>query len=150
MSSSGTTPTPDSELLLHATAVAYGGRAVILKGASGSGKSSLALQLISLGATLVADDGVRLWRSHDRLIAGPPARIAGLIEARFVGLMRLPYEAEAEVALVVDLDLDEAHRLPPARHIVLMEQRVTLLHRVDAPHFPQAILLCLSDARTEP
>jgi HPr kinase/phosphorylase len=100
-------------LLLHATAVAISGCAVLLRGASGSGKSDLALRLIDAGARLVADDQSELRREGDRLIVRAPAPIAGLLEVRGVGIMRLDALPEAPVALVVDLVAAEGvERLP--------------------------------------
>jgi HPr kinase/phosphorylase len=100
-------------LLLHATAVAIDGCAVLLRGASGSGKSDLALRLIDAGACLVADDQSELCRAGDRIIVRAPAAIAGLIEVRGVGIMRLDAVAEAPVALIADLvAAAEIERLP--------------------------------------
>lgn len=87
----------------QASCVALGGRAVLIEGPPGSGKSSLALALIDRGATLVGDDGVMLERRGERLWALPPPNITGLLEIRNVGLVRLPADA-APVALVVRLD----------------------------------------------
>lgn len=102
-------------LLLHATAVAIDGRAVLLRGASGSGKSDLALRLIDAGARLVADDQSELCREGDRVIVRAPATIAGLIEVRGVGIMRLDALAEAPLALIVDLVQPEKIERLPAR-----------------------------------
>jgi len=103
-------------LLIHATTVAIDGRAVLLRGASGSGKSDLALRLIDAGARLVADDQSELSRRGDAIIARAPATIAGLIELRGIGIMRLDALAEAPVALIADLvPAAEVERLP-ARH----------------------------------
>ncbi|CAN5302651.1 HPr kinase/phosphatase C-terminal domain-containing protein [soil metagenome] len=88
---------------LHATCVTIGRHAVLLIGASGSGKSDLALRLIDRGAVLVSDDQTELTRTGDALIAAPPATIAGLIEVRGLGIFTLPYRAEAPVALAVRL-----------------------------------------------
>ncbi len=100
-------------LLLHATAVAIDGRAILLRGVSGSGKSDLALRLIDAGARLVADDQSELCRQGDRIIVCAPATIAGLIEVRGIGIMRLDALAEAAVALLVDLaPSEEIERLP--------------------------------------
>ncbi len=90
-------------MTLHATAVSIGGRAVLLTGPSGSGKSDLALRLIDRGAVLVADDRVGLTRDGDTVLAAPPATIAGLIEVRGVGIVAVPHVAGIAVALVVDL-----------------------------------------------
>ena len=102
-------------LLIHATAVAIDGRALLLRGAPGSGKSDLALRLIDAGARLVADDQSELCRRGDALIVRAPAAIAGLIEVRGIGIFRLDALAEAPVALVADLVAAETVERLPAR-----------------------------------
>ncbi len=104
---------------IHASAVLLGRRAVLIRGPSGSGKSRLALELIDLVrsgslafARLVADDRVLIEARYGRLIARPPEALAGLIEVRGVGLMRLAHEASAVVGLIVDLAAPDAQRLP--------------------------------------
>lgn len=96
----------------HATCVALGGIGVVLTGASGAGKSALALQLIDGGAVLVADDITRLTRDGDRLIAHAPAAHAGLIEVRGNGFLQVPYADQAPVGLFVDLARASGERLP--------------------------------------
>lgn len=88
--------------LVHASAVRLLGKGVLLLGPSTSGKSDLALRLIDAGAVLIADDQVRLSLAGDRLRAGPPACLAGLIELRGMGIMRVPFE-EGLLDLAVDL-----------------------------------------------
>jgi len=103
-------------LLVHATAVALGSRAVLLRGPSGSGKSDLALRLIDAGARLVADDRSELRREDDAVVVRAPAAIAGLIEVRGVGLFRLDPLPAARLALIVDLVAPDAvERLPEPR-----------------------------------
>lgn len=98
---------------MHATAVALGGRAALLLGPSGSGKSDLALRLIGAGWTLVGDDRVVLSRRSENLVAAPTPSLAGLIEARGIGICRVPFLAEAEVVLAVRLAASGAvERLP--------------------------------------
>lgn len=106
---------------VHASAVLVGARAVLIRGPSGSGKSRLALDLIEAGRTgvlplarLVADDRVHLEALGGRLLARPAAALAGLLEVRGVGLLRLPNEPCAVVGLVVDLAAGDAERLPAA------------------------------------
>lgn len=98
----------------HATAVAIGGRGVLIRGAPGSGKSSLALSLLQdcAEACLVGDDRVILAREGGAVIASPPPELAGLLEARGLGILRLPFRS-APLALVVDLVPEaECPRLP--------------------------------------
>ena len=96
---------------VHATAVALDGRAVLLVGPSGSGKSDLALRLIDRGWRLVADDRVVLVARDGLLWASAPPALAGLIEVREVGIVAEPACAAAMVVLVVDL-LAAPDRLP--------------------------------------
>lgn len=103
-------------------------RALLILGAPGAGKSSLAIGMIALGAELVADDQVRLWREGDLVLASPPAALAGLVEARGVGLLRLPWR-EAAVAMALDLDMAPAGRLPPRRTRLLLGATVPLMVR---------------------
>ncbi|TGD44833.1 adenylyl-sulfate kinase [Pseudotabrizicola sediminis] len=126
-------------LILHATTVAFEGRAILLTGASGSGKSSLALQLMAIGATLVADDQTVLTLDGTQIIASCPAPISGLIEARGVGLLNVPHLAQATVALVVDLDHAETDRLPVYQHITIMRQRLSLVLGSKSAHFPSSL-----------
>lgn len=100
---------------LHASAVAVEGRGCLITGAAASGKSTLAVEMIALGAELVADDRVDLRREGGVLVMSAPATIAGLIELRGAGILRLPPRESAPVALVVDLDRAETDRLPPER-----------------------------------
>ena len=91
------------ERLIHATCVAIDGRGVLLRGASGSGKSDLALRLIDGGAKLVSDDQVRIAGVGRDLIACAPRTIAGKIEVRGIGIVPIEAKAAAPVALVVEL-----------------------------------------------
>lgn len=108
----------------HATAVAIGNHGVLLLGKPGSGKSSLALQLIDspglgigdemLRARLVADDQVRITRQGDGLVATAPAALKGKLEVRGVGILTLPVVAEeVQLSLAVVLATPVAtERLP--------------------------------------
>ncbi len=102
---------------VHATCVAIrhepGWSAVLLRGPSGAGKSSLALRLIDAGWRLVSDDQTVLRRTREAIVASPPPRLAGLLEVRGLGIVRLAGLAEAPVRLVVDLvPADQLERLP--------------------------------------
>jgi HPr kinase/phosphorylase len=100
-------------ILVHATAVAIGGRVVLLRGPSGSGKSDLALRLIDAGARLVSDDYSQLRREGDAILVRAPEPISGLIEARGVGLLKVEALAAAPLALIADLVAPQhVERLP--------------------------------------
>ena len=88
----------------QASAVAIGGRALLIEGPPGSGKSSLALALIDRGAVLIGDDGVMLEARDGRLIAHPHPNTRGLLEVRGLGLLTFPVCEAAPVALVLRLD----------------------------------------------
>jgi serine kinase of HPr protein (carbohydrate metabolism regulator) len=89
-------------LFLHASAVRWLDKGILLLGRSASGKSDLALRLIDAGAMLIADDQVGLRRVGDRLFAEPPSKLAGLLELRGLGIMRVSFDT-GFLHLAVDL-----------------------------------------------
>ena len=99
-----------STIMPNVSCVAMRGRAVLITGEPGSGKSSLALALLDRGAALVGDDGVSLTVEDGRVIASPPPNTEGLIEIRNVGLLEVP-TASAPIAIMVALN-SGAERLP--------------------------------------
>ena len=125
----------------------FGDRGLLILGPSGSGKSALALKLIALGAALVADDRTLLTRDGDALIARCPKTLSGLIEARFVGLLRATPLERAQIALVVDLSQHESARLPPRRAITLQGVTLDLVLGTQSDHFPAALLCYLRGGR---
>lgn len=128
---------------VHGTCVALGQSGVLIVGAAGQGKSALALQLLALGCALVADDRVTLAADQEKLLARCPANITGLIEARGIGILTANAQSQAQIILVVDLDQDEAARLPERRQRRLLDCDIALIHRIDGPHFAAAILQIL-------
>ena len=115
-------------LLVHATTVAIDGCGVLLRGPSGSGKSDFALRLIDAGARLVADDRSELRRDGDALMIRAPATIAGLIEARGVGILRVAPLADAPLALIADLVAPDAvERLPEPRSETILGLSIPLI-----------------------
>ena len=88
----------------QAGCVALSGRGVLIEGAPGAGKSSLALALIDRGAELVGDDSVLLARRRTELVAQPHPRTQGLLEVRNLGLIPMPCRDEVRIALVIALD----------------------------------------------
>ncbi len=94
---------PDKQIY-HASSVLIDGRTLLIAGASGRGKSDLALRLIDRGARLVSDDYTVLTPRDGTLYASPPATIAGRMEVRGVGIINLPFVDEGLVALILNLD----------------------------------------------
>lgn len=100
---------------IHASAVLVGARAVLIRGPAGSGKSWLVLALLEAKlpfTRLVADDRVQIAAAHGRLLVSPAPALAGLIESRGLGILRLPHEPVAIAGWVIDLAADDAERLP--------------------------------------
>ena len=98
----------------HASTVAVDGRAVLISGPSGSGKSDLALRLLDRGFTLVSDDQTIVRRDGDRLVASAPPTIKGKLEIRGVGIVEMETVTDVPVALYVELT-SEIVRLPDDR-----------------------------------
>ena len=96
---------------LHSSTVALDGRAVLISGPSGSGKSDLALRMLYRGFTLVSDDRTILRRLGGKLIASAPDSIKGKLEVRGVGIVEMKTVANVPVALVVELT-SEIPRMP--------------------------------------
>lgn len=107
---SGAAPRISAETL-HASTVAVDGRAVVISGPSGSGKSDLALRLLDRGFTLVSDDQTLLRRDGERLLATAPPNIAGKLEIRGIGIVDMEQLSDVPVALLVELTSD-IQRLP--------------------------------------
>lgn len=106
-------PSLSSETI-HVSSVAIDGRAVLIGGRSGAGKSDLALRLIDRGATLISDDYTFVRRERTQAFASAPERIAGKMEVRGVGIVDMPTAQGVPVALYVDLS-GEPVRLPEGK-----------------------------------
>jgi HPr kinase/phosphorylase len=113
---------------VYGTSVSVGGDGVLLRGPSGCGKSDLALRLIADGALLVADDQTLLHRSGETLEMSAPAELAGLLEVRGLGIVRVPHVKTAPLRLVFDLvPKEEIERLPEPRFVAFDGVTVPLL-----------------------
>jgi HPr kinase/phosphorylase len=125
---------------MHGSCVSRNGEAVLLLGPSGSGKSDLVLRLLALGFDLVADDQVEVRDGA----ASPPESLAGLLEVRGIGIVRLPHRAPARVALVAELGHPDERMPEPALHA---ELGVPVVHiDASAASAPQRVALALDCA----
>lgn len=135
------------DTIIHASTVCLDGAAVILRGPSGAGKSALALDLIGRGGVLVADDRTALTLSGDVVLASCPPAIAGLIEARGVGILRVTHVSDVPVRLVVDLAAQRGARLPEPETVTLLGQGIPVLHSPWTRQLAPAIVLMMRGAK---
>jgi serine kinase of HPr protein (carbohydrate metabolism regulator) len=112
---------------LHATSVAISGRAVIILGPSGSGKSDLALRLIDRGATLISDDQTLVRLMNGKLLASSFGTIKGKMEVRGIGITEQETTTDIPVALIVDLRSDPERFPLENNERLLVGQRVPVL-----------------------
>jgi HPr kinase/phosphorylase len=128
---------------VHGSAVGFdiAGRAlgVLMLGGSGSGKSELALQLMAIGAVLVADDQTLLRRSGAEVVLRAPPTIRGLIEMRGMGLLHAATMDCAILVAVINLDAQETQRLPERATANVLGVQVPYLRDCASAAFPAAI-----------
>lgn len=133
-------------MFCRGTAISLNGQGMLAIGPSGSGKTRLALELMALGADLVADDGVLL--TDDGRVTRPSGA-PRLIEARGLGLLNADPLDSAALMLIVDLTRPEPDRLPPRRIAATPSGPVPLILGKDHPFLAAAICQYLKDGRAE-
>ena len=131
---------------VHGTAIAVNERGLLIIGASGSGKSGLGLELICLGAQLVADDQVLLSQSNTGVCMHAPHSITNQIEARFVGIITSPAVRFADLHYVVDLDATCSNRLPERETVVVLGQSVPFLRGGGVPNLAASLFILLRNS----
>lgn len=115
------------DVLLHATSIAIKNKGVLISGQPGSGKSSLALQLIDRDAHLVSDDQTLLTLEKETLRISPPSSLRGLMEVRGVGICTFPFQEKAPLTLCVEMC--EGHLLERLPEPVFVEY-----HGIQVPY----------------
>lgn len=121
----------------------------MIVGPSGSGKSALALDLMSRGAVLISDDRTVMSRRGNDLVVTAPSAIAGMIEARGIGILNAEYEESATLAVVVDLSSRAEVRLPPRKIVEYLGVDVDLVSGGDVPGVAAAIVQLLKHGRSD-
>ncbi len=132
---------------VHGSCVELCGRGALVIGKSGAGKSSLAIELVSLGASLVGDDQIVLSENDGIVVARALSRTSGpnpgAIEARQIGILEAPVCERVALMVVIDLDRPESSRLPGAHKILLGETPIPLLHGQGVNGLGPAVALIL-------
>lgn len=127
--------------LVHGSCVDFDGKSILAVGPSGSGKSSLALNLIALGGILVSDDQLLLSDDVDGVKISPPDILAGKIEARYIGILNCPYVKHSRLNLVVDLTAKPQDRLPHQHSLKIGAHHVEIIAGHGVENLPIAVKL---------
>ena len=135
----------DGSLIMHATCVDVNGSGVLIIGRPGSGKSSIAINLLALGATLVADDQCELVRKNNRFYIYKPASLPESIEIRGVGLVSVPMVGKTSLDWIVNLDEVETERMPNLRFTEIGGYRVPTVFGRDMDDLASRIYVLVSN-----
>ena len=137
----------NGSLIMHATCVDINGSGVLIVGHSGSGKSSLAINLLALGAKLVADDQCEIVNNNNnRFCVSKPASLPKSIEIRGIGLVSVPMIVETSLDWVVDMDEAETERMPNLRFTEIDGYRVPTVFGKDMDELASRIYVLVSNA----
>ena len=137
------------EGLNHASCVSVQNNGLLILGASGQGKSALALSLMALGGDLVGDDQVELSHENGIIIAKPAPNLAGKIEARYLGILTVDYVQSAQLRLVVDLSRKPDGRLPSASFTTVFNKKLPLVAGQDVPNLVNALYVALLNLESD-
>ena len=136
----------NGSLIMHASCVDVNGSGVLIVGRSGSGKSSLAINLLALGSKLVADDQCELIRKNNGFSISKPDSLPKSIEIRGVGLVSVPMVNETSLDWVVNMDQVEKERMPTPRFTKIGGFRVPTIFGKDMDDLASRIYVLVSNA----
>ncbi len=112
-------------LKIQATAICYNGKAFLIQGKSGVGKSSLALSLVRQGAFLISDDITNVQLLDNKIFACPPIEKKGWLEVRSVGLISgFPVYQQAPIRAVIELSETKPERVPKEQEIEILDKKI--------------------------
>ena len=131
---------------MHATCVDVNGSGVLIVGHSGSGKSSLAINLLALGSKLVADDQCELQKKNNRFSVSKPASLPNSIEIRGVGLVSVPMVVETSLDWVVNMDEAEKERMPDLRFTEIDGYKIPTIFGKNMDDLASRIYVLVSNA----
>ena len=134
---------------VHGSAVEIAGQGILILGASGVGKSSLARDLIVLGAQLIADDQTVLTRDGCSVLLSRPASLPAGLELRGIGIVGCPMVETAPLALVVDLSKVEPNRMPPERECAFLDRNFRLIYGAGLDGLAQSLYLYSTHGRLQ-
>ena len=120
--------------LQHGSCVDFNGKGLLILGDPRSGKSSLALACMSIGAILVGDDYIVLNTCDNKIIANNPPNISGKIEVSRVGILNCDFIKKTKIDLVINMSEIEISRLPRKRYISLDKCQVSLIYGANIPN----------------
>ena len=136
----------NGSLIMHATCVDINGSGVLIVGRSGSGKSSLAISLLALGSTLVADDQCELVKKNNGFSISKPASLPNSIEIRGIGLVSVPMVVETSLDWVVNMDEAEKERMPDLRFTEIDGYKIPTIFGKNMDDLASRIYVLVSNA----
>ena len=114
---------------IYATCVNLNSKGILILGHSGSGKSDLALRLITMfSAKLVSDDRTDIQNDKGCLIAKAPDILKGLLEVRGVGIIKTEHIEKTKIDLVIKLTSENIERMPDHKEIEIEGVKIPLFY----------------------
>ena len=117
----------DNGKIIHASSVDINGKGVVILGKSGAGKSNLAIKLISMGAKLISDDQTHFKCKENKIIISKPETTPNFIEARGIGLIKVPFVVSSKLFCFVKITNLELNRLPNAKNKYCFGKKIKLM-----------------------